>query len=204
VEAEDGKDLPGSDGVVAYLYFSDFNSFVLFSGKFPINTRFIFVGIAIIIAIVIHLLGWDIILAKDIHSYGIFGSFLVGAFYTFGLTTPTAMVLIVEIMRMNNFLLTAATAAFSAAIVDTALFMLLRGPLEKNAGTLLTGINNKFGKFRPAYPIVGFFIFGLPLPDELGIALMEITSINPRSIFILVFFAKLITLILAYGAIVII
>lgn len=174
---------------------------MLFSGRLPLDMRLVFVAISISAAVLVHLSGWDIVIARDIHTLGILGSFIVGAFYTFGLTTPTALVLIVEIMNMNNAILTVVSAAFSAAMVDVFFFMLLRNQLEKSAGRLLDSIHKKLGRFRAAFPIIGFFIFGLPLPDELGLALMGITEIRPRSMFVLIFSAKAITLLMVYWAV---
>lgn len=174
---------------------------MLFSGRFNLDRRLLFVVAAILIAIAIHFFGWDQIIATNVHSFGLFGSFLVGAFYTFGLTTPTAFILILEIMAINDAISTAIAAAFSAAMVDTILFLLLKDQLEKNTVKIIGLIRKKISGFNMAFPIVGFFIFGSPLPDELGLALMGIIEIKPLKIFIIVFLAKVITLLLAYNAI---
>ena len=73
--------------------------------------------------------------------------------------------------------------------------------LEKSTKEFLLKIRKKIEKINFVFPIAGFFILGSPLPDEIGLALMEITEIKSVNIFVIVFLAKVITLILAFNAI---
>lgn len=174
---------------------------MFFSNRLSIDTRLLFVLVAVLLAIVIHIIGWDRIIANEAHSLGLLGSFIIGIFYTLGFTTPTAFIMILEMMAMNNALLVAIFAALSAACVDTILFVLLKDQLEKSTGDIIRKIRKKLGAFNALSPFIGFFIFGTPLPDELGLALMEITDIKAMKIFIVVFSAKFITLMLTFYAI---
>lgn len=174
---------------------------MLFAGRYEIKTRFWFVSIAMFLAVMIYFFNLDEVLSTAVYNLGIFGSFLAGAFYTFGLTTPTAFLILIETMSLNNYVLVAITASFSAALVDTILFMLVKKELEKNAAGLIKKIRKRFGKQNFIFSFIGFFLFGSPLPDELGLAFMQIVKIEPLKIWIIVFCAKVLTLILTYKAI---
>lgn len=171
---------------------------MLFSGKLKINKRLLLVLIAFLIAYLIHYFKIDLILSQNLHSLGILGAVIAGAFYTFGITTPTAFLILIEIMAMNNYLLVAIIASLTAAIVDTVLFVLLKKQLEQNAKKLMEVIHDAVGKYNIIFSIFGFLMFGLPLPDELGLAFMQISEIKPKKILAIVFSAKLITLLSVY------
>lgn len=162
------------------------------------NKRLLLVLIAIGMAYTIHYFKIDLILSQNLHSLGILGAAIAGAFYTFGLTTPSAFIILLEIMAMNNYLLVAFVASLTAAIVDTILFSLLKKQLEENAKKLMDAIHKKVGKHNLIFSIIGALMFGLPLPDEFGLAFMQISEINAKKIGAIVFSAKLFTLLSTY------
>jgi len=173
---------------------------MLFSGRLTIKNRFMLVIVAVAIAVFVYCSKLDLILSEDVHSLGILGAVLAGAFYTFGMTTPTAFLVLLEAMALNNYVVIAISAALTAALVDTVLFMLFKQQLEKNASRLIKNIRKKAGRHNGIFSIIGFFLFGSPLPDELGLAFMEISEIKPVRIFVIVFLAKVLTLLLTYAA----
>ena len=173
---------------------------MLFSGRFGIDTRFIFVGISILVAIVLHVSGMDMEIATYVKGMGMVGGLLVGAFYTFGITTPSAFIIILEMMAMNGAFATAIAASLSAAFVDMVLFYIIREQLEKSTVKILAKMRERTRAASIAFPVVGFLIFGLPIPDEIGLAMMGITTIKPTSIFAIAFLSKLMMLLISYGA----
>lgn len=173
---------------------------MLFAGRFEMPTRFVFVFIAITVGILVFVSGLDREISSELHSLGIFGSFVAGAFYTFGITTPTAFIILIEMMEINGAIVVALSASIVAAAVDTILFVFVRKQLEKNASKIMKGVHKRFGRNILFYPI-GFFIFGTPLPDELGLAFMQISEIKPVKIFLVIASAKFITLMITYSAV---
>lgn len=173
---------------------------MIFSGRLKIKLRVWFVFVAIFLAVLIYYFNWDKILTETVQDLGVFGPVFAGAFYTFGLTTPTAFLILIESMHLGNYIFIAFVASLAAALTDTFLFMLVKDQLEKNASKIIKKIRKKFGNKNFILSIIGFFLFGSPLPDELALAFMQIGKIEPVRITIIVFCAKFLTLIITYKA----
>jgi len=174
---------------------------MLFSGKYSIDTR-LKIAIGFILAsFLLVFLGLDRAVSIYLLGLGPLGALIAGAFYTLGATTPFAMVVVLELMKLGDPLQVAFFACLSAAAVDTALFMAVKDALEKNSAALMKKLHKRFDAYSYAFPAAGFFVFGMPLPDELGLALMEMTRINPLKLAAVVFAAKFLTLLLLFGAI---
>lgn len=136
-----------------------------------------------------------------IHSLGILGMVVIGAFYTFGITTPTAFVIILKLMGHGNYIAVALIASLSATVVDTLLFMMVKKQLEKGAAELMKKIHRRIGRHSLIFPVIGFLLFGSPLPDEIALASMEMGEINPIRVSIIVFAAKFLVLLLTFAAV---
>lgn len=175
--------------------------FMLFSGKLPFNTRFMLVFVALAIAVLAHHFGLDAAVSHGARAMGPFGAFFVGAFYTLGITTPTAFIILIEMMLENDFLAIALAASAAAASVDTALFMLLKEQLERSAAGVMKSVHERFGRRNALFSLAGLVMFGSPVPDEFALAFMQISEIRPARIFIVVFIAKLIALLSVYAAV---
>lgn len=173
---------------------------MLFSGKLSIDARLQVAILFILASFFLVFLGLDRLASEYLLGFGLAGAAAAGAFYTLGATTPFAMVVILEQMQSGNAYAVAFAACLAASLVDTALFMAVRGALERNAAKLIAMLRTRFSRFSGAFPVAGFFVFGLPLPDELGIALMEMGSIDPVKVAIVVFSAKFATLLLMFSA----
>lgn len=144
--------------------------------------------------------GLDRLVSAWLLGLGIFGAVIAGAFYTLGATTPFSMVVILELMKMGDPQQVAFAACLSAALADCLLFFSVRDALEQNARRLTESIRAKIDRFPLAAPLAGFFVFGLPLPDELGLALLQFTQLDFPKLFIIIFAAKFLTLILFWKA----
>ncbi|MDE1824541.1 MAG: hypothetical protein KGH74_04570 [Candidatus Micrarchaeota archaeon] len=171
---------------------------MLFAGKLTLKTRVFLVIAAFAVLILLFYSGLGLTLYGWIHSLGLLGIVLIGAFYTFGLTTPTAFVIILKSMSQGDYLMVAFVASASATIVDTLLFMAVKDQLEKSASELMKSIHNKVGSHNLIFPTIGFFLFGSPLPDELALASMQIGDIRPAKVSAIIFLAKFLILLLAY------
>ncbi|MGV8176304.1 MAG: hypothetical protein ACP5NX_00700 [Candidatus Bilamarchaeaceae archaeon] len=172
---------------------------MLFSGLIRMRARLLLVILALTIGILVYWSGLDLSIASSLHGLGPLGYAVAGAFYTFGLTTPTAFVILMDMMRANNPYSVAIVAAASAALVDTVLFMLVKEQMEKNVADLMKRIRKMTGDGgKLALQAAGFLTFGLPLPDELALAFMEMGEIRPVRLFAIVFCAKSAVLLLAF------
>ncbi|MEM4633714.1 MAG: hypothetical protein QW275_01010 [Candidatus Anstonellaceae archaeon] len=169
---------------------------MLFANKFSLEFRLKIAIALILFSFLLVFAGLDRQVSLLLLHFDEFGALLAGAFYTFGITTPFSMVVILEIMKLNNPLTAAIAASLAAATVNIFLFSTVRESLERSAKNILHQIDKKFSKYRHTYPLVGFFIFGMPLPDELGLALMGMTKIEVPTLWATIFLSKFFTLIL--------
>jgi hypothetical protein len=130
-------------------------------------------------------------------NFGPLSASFFGLFYTFGATTPISIVVILELMiKENSPFLFATLASLSATAVDCIFFTILKNSLEKNAKNLKDYFYKKFGKFNGLLKISGFLAFGLPVPDEIALALLQMTDIKIGRLAIVIFFSKFFTLLL--------
>jgi len=173
---------------------------MLFAKHFTFDLRVQFVILFILASFIFVFAGLDKLVSAWLLGLGLFGAAIAGAFYTLGATTPFSMVVILELMRMGDPQQVAFVACLSAALADCLLFFAVRDTLERNAKRLTDSIREKIDRFSLAAPVAGFFVFGLPLPDELGLALLQFTKLDFVKLFITIFAAKFITLIMFWKA----
>lgn len=176
---------------------------MLFAKSFNFDLRVKLAIVFIIASFVFIFAGIDKIASEWLLGLGIFGAAIAGAFYTLGATTPFSMVVILELMKMGDPQSVAFVACITAAFADCLLFFFMRDALEHNAKRLAESIRAKIDRFSLAAPVAGFFVFGLPLPDELGLALLQFTRLDFLKLFLIISAAKFITLIMfwkAFGA----
>jgi hypothetical protein len=158
--------------------------------------------LALIAAALMFGLGIDKMLAAQLASLGVVGAFFAGMFYTSAITTPFSMIVVLDLMKAEGPLLIAAFASLGGAIVDSAAYAIFRRQVQKNARKIMNVLRKKTTVLKPFFPLFGFVVFGTPLPDELGIALMQISSFKPWQLGAIVFTSKLVTLLaLFYGLI---
>lgn len=149
------------------------------------------------------LFGLDRVVSKYLLGFGLVGSAIAGAFYTFGITTPFSMVVILELMQSGNAISFALVAALVATCVDCLLFSVVKNALEKNTEKIMEKLHCNFAKLSAAFPVLGFFAFGMPVPDEIALALMSLGKINLHKLFIVVFLSKFMILLLLWKAIIV-
>jgi len=173
---------------------------MLFSKYFTIE-KWLYAAIAFLLAsFLLVFFGYDKVVSAHLLGLGMFGAALAGAFYTLGSTTPFAMVVLLDLMQLENPYAVAFAACAAATLVDCLLFQSFKAALEKNAKRLMKYFHGKFSKISGTFPYAGFFIFGLPVPDEIGLALMEMTTINIYKLGTVIFCAKFLTLLLLWKA----
>lgn len=156
------------------------------------------VVLALIAAALMFGLGMDKILAAQLASLGVAGAFFAGMFYTSAITTPFSMIIVLDLMKAEGPFLIAIFASLGAAIVDCSIYSIFRKEVQKNAKKIMSALRKKTTVLKPFFPLFGFVVFGTPMPDELGIALMQISDLKPLQLGAIVFSSKLVTLIALY------
>jgi len=134
-----------------------------------------------------------------IASLGYFGTFIAGALFTYGFTTPLAIALFLVIGQTQNIFVASFIGGIGALIGDIIIFKFLRLTFKDEIAKLrkenvFTYIGhaipihmNKHSKLKNYLTLIfAGFIIASPLPDELGISMLAIaTNISERSIMIL-------------------
>lgn len=173
---------------------------MLFSRTLSFESRLAVVAIVLVASLVLVFFGLDRVVSSHLVGLGLLGAALAGMFYTFGITTPFSMAVIVDLMHAEEAFRIAFFACVAAATVDCLLFSVVRDALEANTKDIMKKIRAMGNGLSAVFPIAGFFVFGLPLPDEIALALMEMSEIKLSRLWLIVFFSKFITLLMLWAA----
>jgi len=124
-------------------------------------------------------------------DYGYLGAFVGGFFYSYGVTSPFAVVLFVALAGNLNATVAAVLGGFSAMVSDYLIFKSveesLKKPIKINHHKIrIPKIKSKLFLIL-SLPLAAFII-GSPLPDELAAALLGLEGLDDRA-FILISFA---------------
>ncbi len=119
-------------------------------------------------------------------------SLLTGLFFTSFFTTPLAIAMFANIAHEGNIFLIALLGGAGAVVGDSLLFFFVRDRIVKDSSFLMSGPRWKrilkiFKKrrFRRILPVVGAIIIASPLPDELGLALLGVSTLSRTQFFLL-------------------
>ena len=116
---------------------------------------------------------------------GIFGALIAGAFFVVTFTTVPAGVVLAKLLPSIGAAPLALYAGLGALVGDLILLLILRKGLIQELQPLFRKVRRSgFGKLvRHRYlswlgPVVGIIALLLPLPDELGVALLGIVKLK--------------------------
>ncbi len=119
-------------------------------------------------------------------NWGYLGALVVGAFYSYTITTvPATAAVFVLGSDLNPFLI-AFLGAFGSAFSDSIIFIITKRKLHKE----VQRVENKFLSlktikwFHISIPVLAFLVVASPLPDELGVALMAIAGLKGKKFLI--------------------
>ncbi len=122
-------------------------------------------------------------------------SLIAGLFFTSFFTTAPAIVMLGQLAQESNPFLVAVLGAFGAVAGDYVLFWFVRHRIAHDASVLMKGPRWKWflhvlhrRYFRRVLPVIGALVIASPLPDELGLALLGISSIKTRAFFLVSYF----------------
>ncbi len=119
-------------------------------------------------------------------------SFISGALFTSFFTTPLSIAMFSELAGDGNIVVIAAVGGLGAMWGDFILFWFVRHYIARDAGVLMKGPRWKrvlrvlrSRRFRRILPVIGAIIIASPFPDEIGLALIGVSTLSPRSFFLL-------------------
>lgn len=115
-------------------------------------------------------------------------SFLAGVFFTSVLTAPSAIVILGELGGSISPWLVAAVGALGAVFGDLILFQLIESHFNKDIEHFVRTRRiqalfsfSRFRSFTWLLPFVGGLVIASPLPDELGVALLGVAKLPPKT-----------------------
>jgi hypothetical protein len=121
-------------------------------------------------------------------------SLLAGMFFTSFFTTPIAIAVFITLASQGNLLLIAALGGLGAVVGDSLLFFFVRERVAKDASAVMTGPRwkrvlriLKKRRFRRILPIIGAIIIASPFPDEIGLALIGVSTLTRKQFLLLSF-----------------
>lgn len=115
-------------------------------------------------------------------------SFVAGIFFTSVVTTPAAIIAFIEMGSASSPWLVAFIGGFGAVIGDFVLFRFIETHFNKDLEQFLKTRRlrhifslSRFRSFTWLLPFVGGLIIASPLPDELGVTLLGVTKLPPKT-----------------------
>lgn len=121
-------------------------------------------------------------------------SFIAGLFFTSLFTTAPATVVLGELAQQGSLPMVALAGAVGAVMSDYLLFLFVRTRIAADAKMLPTGPRLKLvvralkhSRLRFVLPVIGALIIASPLPDELGMLLLGVSSVKSRSFLLISF-----------------
>ena len=133
-------------------------------------------------------------LIRHIGSYGYFGAFITGIFFTAAFTIAPASGVLFHLAQEYNAFLIALSAGAGGVVGDLLIFRVLKGGIFEEFAPMLKRLRRQhlFALFRSRYflwsaPFIGALIIASPLPDEIGIGLMGLSKIKQWQFILLTF-----------------
>jgi membrane protein DedA with SNARE-associated domain len=166
-------------------------------------TDTLIVVISIVCAVYIAQTGAIHVLVSATSGNLVVAAFVAGLFFTSLFTTAPAMVVLGELAQQGSLPVIALAGAAGAMLGDYILFLFVRGRIAVDAQLLAKGPRLKFvvralkhSRLRFVLPVIGALIIASPLPDELGMLLLGISSVKSRTFLLVSFFMNLLGIVL--------
>lgn len=131
---------------------------------------------------------------KSAGSYGYIGVAIAGFFFSYGITTPIAMVALAAFGASIEPIYVALIGGTAATISDFIIYFFARRKLSSAERKLEKKyLNKKYSRAWHAFaPIVAGFIIASPLPDELAAGILGALKFDRKRFIILVWVAEVI------------
>jgi len=165
------------------------------------------------------ILAFFVLRNETLHSYllhlgnfGYIGAFFAGMLFVSTFTVATGAIILLVLVETLSPIEIGLIAGLGAVTGDLIIFRFVKDDLSKE----VKNIYNKFDKnhhlkklFRTKYfawtlPVIGAIIIASPLPDEVGVSLMEISKLKPYQFLVISFILNSIGIFLVVSASIII
>jgi hypothetical protein len=162
---------------------------------FARHRRALVVLAGLLAAALLYLSGAAHALVSSFAGLGYFGALLAGFFFSSGLTTPTALLVLAELSLQHPPGLVALLAAFGATVADFWLFRLFKAA-SPDTLRLTRAVTRRLRRSRNsllyrATPLLAGLVMASPLPDELALALYGVEDYEERGFLVFTFLFKL-------------
>ena len=128
-------------------------------------------------------------------SLGYLGTFLAGIFFDYGFTAAPATAILLILGKEQNIFLAALIAGAGALIGDLCIFKFIRYSFDDEIKKLtkeklFNHINNKLSRTFKKYIllVLAGFIISSPLPDEIGVSLIAVSTKISTKVFSIISF----------------
>ncbi len=118
---------------------------------------------------------------RSLGSFGYLTALIGGLLYATSLTSATGTVVLANVGEGSNPLLAAAIGGLGSLFYDLIIFRVVAGQLEQRPALhRLVDFFRRHRRLRWTAAVGGAAIIASPLPDELGIALLDGAGVRPR------------------------
>jgi hypothetical protein len=137
-----------------------------------------------------------IVLPRFVHlgSYGYPGAFIAGILFVCSFTVAIGVVALAALARELNPVVLALIAGAGAVVGNFLIFRFIKDDILKEVEPLFKKFEGNHLKvllhskyFRWSLPVIGAILIVSPLPDEVGISLMDIAGMSTLRFLILTF-----------------
>lgn len=157
----------------------------------------IFLVLGLIIAYIVFRFEGFHIWINSLAGYGYFGSLIAGIFFVSTFTAATAILVLVYLGQNLNPVLVALIAGAGSVIGDYIIFKFIKFNIKEDLDSIVDKIplvkkihatkifKNKYASWF--LPFFGAIIIASPFPDEIGISLMGLSSIQTKKFLLISF-----------------
>ena len=158
--------------------------------KYP---KFLFLIITFVFAYLIFFSQDFVFLRELLSETGLFGSFIAGILFVYGFTAAPATAVLLIIGQQENIVISGLVAGLGSVIGDIIIFKIIRHSFQDEIDELSKEqISLQIGRSIPGFlkkylaVIFAGLIIASPLPDEIGISLLAIsTKISQKTFIVL-------------------
>ena len=132
---------------------------------------------------------------EAIINFGYAGPFISGMLYSFSFGAAFSAALFLTFAKTQNILIAGVIGGAGALLSDLIIFKFIRHSFTDEIKSISNErigwyIGNKLPVFikKSVVPVIGWFIVGSPLPDEIGISMLASSKIISTRIFVVLSF----------------
>lgn len=148
--------------------------------------KFVLLAVSVAVPIILFKLGFLDSPLGEIDKYPLLAAVLGGGLFVSTFTAATGAIMLLSLLGRIDTLTLIILAGVGAVASDLLMFDFIKDGADKIEGKRLKRLfHTKY--LRWILPIIGALIIASPLPDELGVGLLEISSMSKRRFILLSF-----------------